>query len=407
MTPGELARRQLDGRLRALRRRLHEHPELGLALPQTQTTVLAGLAPLGLEITTGGTSTSVTAVLRGGGPVAGRRRVVLLRGDMDALPVHEETALPFRSRIDGVMHACGHDLHTAMLVGAAHLLAARRATLPTDVVLMFQPGEEGLDGAAHMIAEGVLDAAGPRPDAAYALHAIANLAPRGAVLWRAGPFMAGSGGLTVTVRGRGGHGASPHLTRDPIPAACAMVLALEHAVSREVDVFDHAVLTVGTFHAGTQRNVVPATATFEATVRTFETAVETRIRDLVERVCRGVAVAHGVEVDVTYRGEYPVTRNDAQEAHRLASVAAQVLGPGRVNPMANPIMGSEDFSRVLGEVPGAMAFLGACPPDRDPATAAGNHAPAAVFDDDVLLDGARLLAALADDPRPPRPSPEG
>ena len=385
--------RALADDLADLRHRLHEQPELGLALPRTQSTVLGALAGLDLEITTGTTSTSVVAVLRGGGgPDA---PVVLLRGDMDALPVSEEVDVPFRSQVDGRMHACGHDLHTAMLVGAARVLAARRSALAGDVVLMFQPGEEGYDGAGHMIAEGVLDAAGRRADAAFALHVMSNLTPRGSVVGRGGPIMAASDGLFVTVRGRGGHGSSPHVAADPVPAACEMVLALNTRMTRVVDAFAPAVLTVGTFHAGTQRNIIPATATFEATIRTFDPAVREVVRQMCEEVCRGVAAAHGVAVDVRYSGEYPVTVNDVAEADFALGVADEVLGRGTAVRLPNPIAGSEDFSRVLAQVPGAMLFLGALPPGRDVATAPSNHSPFAAFDDSVLPLGAGFYASLA------------
>jgi hippurate hydrolase len=356
---------------------------------------------LPLEVSTGSSSTSVTAVLRGGGEGAARgggqegRGVVLLRGDMDALPVQEEVDVPFRSRVDGAMHACGHDLHTSMLVGAARLLAARASQLPGDVVLMFQPGEEGFDGAGHMIAEGVLDAAGRRADAAFALHVTSGTAPRATVLTRAGALMAASDGLHVVVRGRGGHGSSPHLSRDPIPAACEMVLALNTAMTRYVDAFAPTVLTVGTFHAGTKRNVIPDTASFEATVRTFDPAVRDVVRATAIQVCEGVASAHGLEADVTYCAEYPVTVNDATQTEFALGVAAELCGDDACVRMPQPIAGSEDFSRVLAEVPGAMLLLGATPPDRDPLTAPSNHSPRAAFDDGVLAQGAALYAALA------------
>ena len=261
-----------------LRHRLHAEPEIGLSLPRTQEKVLAALDGLPLEVTTGTTTTSVTAVLRGGAQqngnaAGGDRPVVLLRGDMDALPVAEEVDVPFRSTVPGVMHACGHDLHTAMLAGAARVLAGRREQLAGDVVFMFQPGEEGFDGARYMLEEGILDAAGARPAAAYALHVMSNLTPRGTVASRPGPLMAASDGVFVTVRGRGGHGSTPHLSRDPIAAACEMVSALQVAMSRSIDTFAPHVLTIGSFHAGTKRNIIPETATFEATVRTFDRSV--------------------------------------------------------------------------------------------------------------------------------------
>lgn len=403
--------RELGGELTALRHRLHRHPEVGLDLPRTQQAVLEALAPLPLEITTGTSCSSVTAVLRGGAVVSGpkpgegrdrrgeggapRRPVVLLRGDMDALPVTEDTGVDYRSQVDGVMHACGHDLHTAMLVGAARLLAQRRDLLAADVVLMFQPGEEGFDGAGHMIAEGVLQAAGRLPDAGYALHVLSNQSPRGTVTSRAGAMMAASDALRVSVRGRGGHAASPHLAADPIPAACEMVLALQTALSRSVDAFAPAVLTVGTFHAGTKRNIIPEVASFEATVRTVDPGVSGLIAEIARRTCEGIAAAHGVSVEVDHQGEYPVTFNDAAAVDRALSAAADLFGEQACARMPQPIAGSEDFSRVLAQVPGAMVFLGAAVDGVRPDRAPGNHSPQARFDDRVLPDGAALLAELA------------
>jgi len=389
--------RALAGDLTELRHRLHRYPELGLHLPRTQDAVLGALDGLGLEITTGRSSTSVTAVLRGGAASAGAGAppVVLLRGDMDALPVQEAVDVPYRSAVDGVMHACGHDLHTTMLVGAARLLADRRDRLAGDVVLMFQPGEEGYDGAGHMIAEGVLDAAGRRADAAFAVHVLSNLTTRGTVATRPGPIMAASDGLFVTVHGRGGHGSAPHGALDPVPAACEMVLALQTAMTRRLDPFAPAVLTVGTFHAGTQRNIIPETVTFEATVRTFDPAVRAVIARAATQVCEGVAAAHGLRVDVRYAEEYPVTVNDVAQTRFALDVAVDLFGSDGTLPMPNPLTGSEDFSRVIAQVPGAMLFLGALVEGYEAAVAPSNHAPQAAFDDGVLPLGAALYAQLA------------
>jgi hippurate hydrolase len=388
--------RALAGDVADLRHRLHAEPEIGLSLPRTQEKVLAALDGLPLEVSTGTSTTSVTAVLRGAAPAGdGTRPTVLLRGDMDALPVGEEVDVPFRSTVPGVMHACGHDLHTAMLVGAAQLLSARREQLAGDVVFMFQPGEEGFDGARYMLDEGVLDAAGTRPAAAYALHVMSNLTPRGVVASRPGPLMAASDGLFVTVTGRGGHGSTPHLSRDPIAAACEMVTSLQVALSRSMDAFAPHVLTIGTIHGGTKRNIIPETATFEATVRTFDRSVRAVLAETVQRVCDGVAAAHGVSVEVRYVEEYPVTVNDQAEAAFALGVAEDLFGAGAALRMPNPITGSEDFSRVIAEVPGAMLFLGALVEGRDPLTAPSNHAPQAAFDDSVLPQGAALYATLA------------
>lgn len=383
--------RELQPELVDLRRALHRQPELGLHLPRTQERVLAALDGHGLELTTGRALSSVTGVLRGRG---GPGRTVLLRGDMDALPVTEHTDLPFRSE-NGAMHACGHDLHTAMVVGAGRLLAARADELAGEVVLMLQPGEEGFDGARHMIDEGVLDAGSQPVSAAFALHVTPALLPAGFVVSRPGPMLSAVDTLHVTVRGRGGHASVPHRASDPIPAACEMVTALQTMVTRRFDVFDPVVLTVGTFHAGTQHNIIPDTADFQATVRSFSTAARERAVQESVRLCEGIARAHGLEVDARIEQLYPVTVNDRTEQAVVAALVPEVLGENRFFEQPNPSTGSEDFSLVLDQVPGSMAFLGACPPDRDPGTAPYNHSPEAVFDDAVLADGAALLAEWA------------
>ncbi|WP_410669068.1 M20 metallopeptidase family protein [Amycolatopsis sp. cmx-4-68] len=373
----------------ALRRDLHRIPEIGLHLPRTQERVLTALDGLGLETTLGKNLSSITAVLRGGRPGG----TVLLRGDMDALPVTEASGEEFSSTLDGAMHACGHDLHTAGLVGAARLLAARKAELPGDVVFMFQPGEEGWDGAGRMIEEGVLTASGKHVDAAYGLHVSAASYAKGQFTARPGTLMAASGALAVRVLGAGGHGSSPHDARDPIPAACEMVTALQTMVTRTFDVFDPVVITVGSFHAGTRRNIIPDDAVFEATLRSFSPGVAERVGEQAVQVCRGIAQAHGLGIDVTYEPEYPATVNDAGAYDFVAETIRDVFGAERFTEMADPITGSEDFSRVLERVPGAYLFLGACP--TDPVSAPDNHSPRARFDDSVLGDGAALLAELA------------
>lgn len=383
--------RALHEDLVRLRHALHTEPEVGLTLPRTQEKVLAGLEGLPLEVTTGNSLTSVTGVLRGGRPGP----VVLLRGDMDGLPVTEQSGVDYASRIDGAMHACGHDLHTTMLVGAAHLLAARRDELAGDVVFMFQPGEEGWDGAGAMVAEGVLDAAGRRPDAAYALHVTSAVLPHGVFSARPGPTMSASDALTVTVKGAGGHGSTPYLAKDPVPAACEMVTALQTLVTRRFDPFDPVVVTVGSFHAGTRRNIIPDTARFEATVRSFSRESRARLESTVVRLVRSIAAAHGLEVDVEYAEEYPLTVTDPAETTFAQGTVTEVFGEHRFQPMRSPHTASEDFSRVLDEVPGSFLLLGACPPGSDPADAPYNHSPRATYDDAVLSDGAALYAELA------------
>ncbi|GAA2263368.1 M20 family metallopeptidase [Glycomyces scopariae] len=379
----------IEDDLIALRREIHRFPEVGLDLPKTQAAVLAALDGLPLEITLGETSTSVTAVLRGGRPGP----VVLLRADMDALPVTEENDAEYVSRHVGTMHACGHDMHTAGLVGAARLLAARQADLAGDVVFMFQPGEEGGDGAKHMIAEGVLDAAGRRADAAYGLHVMSDRLPRGIVTTRPGPMMAAIAGLSVNVVGKGGHGSRPHTTLDPIPVAAEIVTALQTLVTRRFSVFEPIVITVGTFHAGTRHNIIPDNARFEASVRTFSEAALAQVEAESVRLAEGIAAAHGLTAEVAFVREDPATVNDPAEAAFVAATARDLFGDDRYVEMADPATGSEDFSRVLEAVPGSYMFYGASVHD-DPREAASNHSPRAAFDDSVLADGAALLAEL-------------
>lgn len=381
----------LGPELTDLRHRLHRQPEIGLQLPRTQHTLLTELDGLGLEVSTGRDLTSITAVLRGGHRTGA---TVLLRGDMDALPVTEATGVDFASEVSGAMHACGHDLHMTMLVGAARLLAAHRDVLSGDVVFMFQPGEEGWDGAGAMLAEGVLDAAGPRVDSAYGMHVMSSKYPRAVFASRPGTLMAASGWLDVTVRGSGGHGSTPHLAKDPVSCAAEMVTALQTMVTRRFDVFDPVVVTVGVFQAGTRRNIIPDEAHFDATVRTFSARSADLVRRTAPELCRGIAAAYGLDVDVTFHDEYPVTVNDAVHTDFATGVVREVFGDDAFAPMAFPQAGSEDFSRVLDEVPGCYLFLGATT-TTDHLSAPSNHSPRATFTDEVLPRGALLHAQLA------------
>lgn len=372
----------------ALRRQLHQNPELGLHLPQTQQTVLDALAGLPLEITLGKELSSVVAVLHGdhSGPT------VLLRGDMDALPVMEETGLPYAST-NGNMHACGHDLHTAGLVGAAKLLAAHKAQLRGTVIFMFQPGEEGPGGAQPMLDEGLLNITGKAPDAAFAIHVAPG--PRGTFMYRGGPMMAGSNTVHIRVHGEGGHGSRPSEAKDPVPALVKIAGSLQEMVSSKFPTFDPVVITVTQLRAGKAVNVIPDTAELGATARTLSHESIERMQKHIPILAEGIASSFGCTAEVDVRVGYPVTMNDASEASFAARTLGEYFGAERVQEQAQPRMGAEDFSYVLEQVPGVMLFLGASPDGVDLETAAYNHSPKVLFDDAVLADQAAALAALA------------
>jgi hippurate hydrolase len=392
--------RGLQPRTLALRRALHRRPELGLTLPRTRDAVVAALADLPLQVHLGRAVSSVVAVLDGARPGP----TVLLRADMDALPMPEDTGLEFASEVDGAMHACGHDTHVAMLGSAARILAARRDQLAGRVLFMFQPGEEGFHGARHMIDEGLLDRTGPagRPEVAYALHISATV-PAGEVHVRPGPLMAAADVIRVTVSGRGGHASAPQDALDPVPAAAAMVGALQTAITRRVDTHQPVVLTIAHIIAGTTDNVIPETAFMEGTLRTMSEETRAQMHEEIRRVCRYTALAHGCAAGVEIVPGYPVTVNDDAAADRIAVVSAALLGPEQVTTMPTPIMGAEDFSYVLAEVPGALAFLGGCPPGLEPAGAPPNHSNRVIFDEDAMAAGVAVYTALALDALAPDP----
>ena len=374
-----------------LRRRLHRRPEIGLHLPETQAMVLEAFADLPVELTTGTTTSSVVGVLRGARPGP----TYLLRGDMDALPVHEDTGLPFASEVPGAMHACGHDTHVAMLLGAARLLAERRDLLAGQVVFMVQPGEEGFHGARYMLEEGLLDVVPEAPvSGAFALHTISNL-PSGSINVRPGPMMAAADQWQMTVRGRGGHASMPHAAADPIPVAAEIVLALQSMITRRVDVFDPAVVTVAHIAAGSTSNVIPDAVFMEGTVRTLSAQRRSEVVAAVERVGTHIAAAHGLTVEFLHVEGYPVLVNDPAAAAQVLGAAAELLGERASCLSPAPLMGAEDFSYVLQRVPGAMAFLGACPPGVEPDTAPPNHSNLVVYDEEPLPAGVALYAWMA------------
>lgn len=387
------AGRTLLPALQELRRDLHANPEIGLHLPRTQAAVISALADLDLEVTTGQDTTSVVAVLRGSHPDRlADAPAVLLRGDMDGLPLHEDTDETFAST-NGNMHACGHDLHTAGLVGAARLLHAHRDRLRGDVVFMFQPGEEGYNGASVMIDEGVLDAAGARAIAAFGVHVTTR--PRGVVSTKTGTLQAGSNVLRVTIHGSGGHGSQPQAADDPVPALAELITACQNMITRRIDTFDPIVISITQLSASDAVNIIPASASFAATIRTLSESSLGIVRSRSRQLAQGIASAHGCTAEVDFEVQYPVTVNDDDETRWALDEVSGLLGPDRVEELSHPIMPSEDFSFVLQEVPGTYMMLGARRSDVPDAEQADNHSPNVVFDDSVLGDQAALLAHLA------------
>lgn len=377
----------LSDRLTALRRAIHGEPELGLHTPRTMAKVRAALAHLPLEWREGPSTTGAVAILRGGG---GSGRTVLLRGDMDALPMGEETGLPFASTIPGTMHACGHDAHTAMLTGAVELLATRVDTLPGDVLFMFQPGEEGHHGARFMLDDGLID---PVPDAAFALHVMPN-APHGRVQGRAGALMAGADQIDITVTGAGGHASMPHHAADPIPVACEIVGAIQTMVTRQFDAHDPVVVTIAKITAGSAHNVIPDSAHMKGTMRSLSPASRAALREKLPRLAEGIAAAHGLSAKVTIHPGFPVTLCDPRAVDLAQTVTGDLFGAAMFHRLPAPIMGAEDFSYVLERAPGAMLFLGAAHEGVDAAHACGIHSPRMVLDEAVLPRGSALLAGL-------------
>lgn len=375
-----------------LRRNLHAAPEVGLHLPNTQRTLLSELDDLPLEITLGRECSSITAVLRGTHPDRNEQApAVLLRSDMDALPVEEAAENQFVSNISGSMHACGHDLHMAMLVGAAQLLSARRHELLGDIVFMFQPGEEGWGGAQIMISEGVLTAAGPEVSSAFGVHVFTGEAAPTRVGIRSGTAMAYAAALTVDVIGQGGHGSAPHLASDPVPTAAEIILALQTTITRRFDPLDPVVLTVGQVSAGTARNVIAERVSFAATVRGFSRESLARATEILPKLVQGIAAAHGQVAEIDFVHEFPPLITQAEDSAIAIEAGRAVFGAPHVAELERPKTASEDFAEILERVPGTFAFIDATPE----AGSDYNHSPRAQFDDAVIPDGARLYTEFA------------
>jgi amidohydrolase len=378
--------RGIAPRITALRRAIHAEPELGLETPLTLAKVRSELADLPLEWREGPSCTGAVAVLRGAKPGP----AVLLRGDMDALPMREETGLAFASTIPDRMHACGHDTHTAMLAGAARLVAGRQGELAGEVRFMFQPGEEGFHGARFMLDDGLLD---PLPDAAFALHIMPNYR-HGVLASREGALLAAADKLEIVVEGRGGHASMPHQTRDPVPVACEIVTAIQALVTRRYEAAEAMVVTVTQLDAGSAHNVIPDRAVLKGTIRTLSPVRRAEIRDALRRLAEGIASAHECRAEVTVTDGFPPTINDPR-AVALAQAVAEGLPGGAFERLAHPIMGAEDFSYVLEKVPGAMAFLGVAAEGSDWAGCCGIHSSRMVVDESALPRGSAILAGCA------------
>jgi len=372
----------------ALRRAIHEEPELGLHTPKTTAKAKKALEGLPLEIVDSTSTTGFVALLRG--PANGR--TVLLRGDMDALPLTEDTGLPFTSRHDGAMHACGHDSHVAMLVGAAKALCARREKLAGSVMFMFQPGEEGHHGARFMLEDGIID---PLPDAAFALHVTPNV-PSGLIAGRAGPLLAAADRFLVKVNGKGGHASMPHNAVDPIPIACEIVMALHSMVTRRIEAFDPVVMTVGRINSGTTNNIIPETAEIEGTIRSFSEGSRKLAHEGLHRIATNIAAAHKAEATVDVIPGFPVTICNGDAVALAKKTAQSLFGDAGWLPMPAPIMGAEDFAYVLQKVPGTMCFLGATPEGGDFRSCCALHSNRMVIDESVMARGAAMHAAYAE-----------
>lgn len=367
-------------RIVELRRDIHREPELGFGTEKTAQKVLAALEGLPLEIQTGVAENGIVATLKGGGdgPTVG------LRADMDALPIHEETGLDFASGTDGKMHACGHDGHTSMLVGAAHALSGMRDRLNGTVKFIFQPAEEGGGGGRVMVEEGV---AGDI-DSIFALHLWPGL-PFGTAATKSGPIMAAADAFEMKVKGRGGHGAMPHLTVDAIAISAQVVMALQTIVAREVDPVEPAVITVGEIEAGSAFNIIPETARLGGTVRTLNADLRESMPQRIEELARGVAQGMRGDAELDYTFSYPVTVNDEASARLALGVIGDLFGEDDALELPNPTMGAEDFAFFLEKLPGAFVWLGV---GED---VSGLHTPTFAFDEEILPRGSALLAALA------------
>ncbi|GAC1371667.1 MAG: M20 family metallopeptidase [Hymenobacter sp.] len=394
---------QEESKVIAWRRDIHEHPELGNQETRTAALIAAHLKKLGLEVQTGVARTGVVGVLRGGKPGP----VVALRADMDGLPITESNDLPFASKVKatylgqpvGVMHACGHDTHVAMLMGAAEVLSQVKADLPGTVKFIFQPAEEGSlpgveGGAKLMVKEGVLDK--PKVDAVFGVHINAQTEV-GNLNYRPGGEMASSDRFTIKVHGKGAHGAAPWNSVDPVVTAAQIIMGLQTIVSRQVKLIDDAaVVTVGTVNAGVRYNVIPPDAEMSGTVRALNPEVQKQIWASIRRIATNIAESAGATAEVTIEPYVPVTINDPALTARMLPTLQAVAGPAHVHEI-KAVTGAEDFSYFQEKVPGLFLFVGGMPKGQDPATAADHHTAGFRIDESGLTLGVKTLATLAAD----------
>ncbi len=400
----DAAARDVEARVIAWRRDIHAHPELGNREFRTGALVADHLRSLGFdEVRTGVAHTGVVGLLVGALPGP----VVALRADMDALPVAEEVDVPFASKQRtewngeqvGVMHACGHDAHTAILMGVAQVLAGQRASLRGSVKFLFQPAEEmppeGEDGGAKMMVEqGAME--NPRPAAVFGLHVTSRLAV-GVIGCRPGPAMASSDTLKITVEGRQTHGAMPWYGVDPIVTAAQVVLGLQTVVSRQVDLtHEPAVVTIGSIRGGVRGNIIPDTVEMNGTIRSFDEAMRDDIHERVTTLAQAISRGSRAGCRVCIQKRYPVTVNDPALTETMLPTLQRVAGPQRLLNVPK-VMGSEDFSMFASVAPGLFIFLGVVPEGTDPKTAAPNHSPRFFIDEASLVTGVRALAHLACD----------
>lgn len=384
--------KQLQPDLVRLRRELHQIPEFGLTLPQTLSTVLREVEGLG-EIRSEPEISCATVLIRGSQPGP----TVLLRADMDALAVVEDTGLPFSST-NGYMHACGHDLHMAIGVGAARLVHAHRDQLKGNVLMFFQSGEEGHGGADRMIERGMHLDSGELPKAAYGIH-VFSFGESGKFATKPGPMMASAGDMLVRFKGRAGHGSMPWTGKDPITPMIQAINSIQHLTTKSFSAFDQVIVNVGWMKAGDTHttNVMPEEASFGATIRTFSVEHFQRIRTELKLLMDSTAAAFGVQVEVEFAPSSKVVINDANAVEQVRSTVTELFGADRFEYLPHPITGGEDFSSVLELIPGSFIFLAAGHPDIPPQQWQSNHSNRAVYDEAVISDGAALLAALAFD----------